>query len=157
MKILNRLFAEVFYDNTQSQLDAETLNAAIDELNSKKLDADAPISLDSITIDTESFTGLLSSDDDNIQSAFDTLDKVDADVLPYDNSISNLIASNIRDAIDAMYQLFFPLLTSFNGGPADGDNLIYTLDGGDPFSSEPMFSVDGGDPLGTRIDGGTSS
>ena len=143
MKVLNTLYADIFYDNATSGLTATTLKNAIDELSGI---ANVDISAATVTLDNSNFTGLLSASDDDMQSALDILDAVDAEAIPYDNSTSNLIADNVNKAIDVLYQLLFPEISEFSGGSPDTNDFVYTLEGGDPSSSEPDQTVDGGDP-----------
>jgi hypothetical protein len=151
MKILNTLYADIFYDNTTSGLTATTLKSAIDEISGI---ANIDITASTVDLDNSNFTGLLSAADDNLQSAFDILDAVDAEAIPYDNSTSNLIANNVKKAIDALHQLFFSALNVFDGGAPDTNTYVYALDGGSPDDGSTVLAVDGGDTLGQRIDGG---
>lgn len=153
MRILNKVYADIFYDNTTSGLTATTIQAALDELNANK--ANINISSSNTTVDTSGFSGVLSSSDTNVQAALETLDAIDGTGIAYDNSNTNLIATNIQQAIDALYALLFPEIASFDGGAPDTNNFVYVLDGGDP-STEPDQSVDGGDPQGPTVDGGDS-
>lgn len=107
-----------------------------------------------VTVDASGFSGVLSASDTNVQAALETLDAIDGTGIAYDNTETNLIASNIQDAIDALYQLFFPSVTSFDGGAPSSADYVYSLDGGVPSGSGQTLSVDGGDPQGTTIDGG---
>lgn len=108
----------------------------------------------SVTVDASGFSGVLSASDTNVQAALDTIDTIDGTGIAYDNTETNLIASNLQDAVDALYQLFFPSLTSFDGGTPSSTDYVYSLDGGVPSGSGQTLSVDGGDPQGATIDGG---
>jgi hypothetical protein len=151
MKILSTLYADVFYDNSTSGLTATTISAALNELAAL---VNVEIDSSTVSIDNENFSGLLANADDNIQSALDIIDVIDSGDIPYDNTTSNLIASDVKSAIDALHQLFFSALTVFDGGAPDTNTYVYALDGGDPDMGVSTLSVDGGDTLGQRIDGG---
>ena len=99
-----------------------------------------------IIVDSSGFSGVLSIADTNVQAALQTLDAIDGTGIEYDNSSTNLIAVNVQEAIDALYQLLFPEISQFSGGSPDTNDFVYTLEGGDPSSSEPDQTVDGGDP-----------
>jgi hypothetical protein len=151
MKILNTLYADIFYDNTNSGLSATTLKNAIDEISGV---ANIQLVAATLDLDNDNFIGLLSAADNNAQSAFDILDAVDAEAIPYDNSTSNLIANSVKQAIDALHQLFFSALRVFDGGSPDTNTYVYALDGGSPDDGATVLSVDGGNTLGQTIDGG---
>lgn len=107
-----------------------------------------------VTVDSSGFSGVLSIADTNVQAALATIDAIDGTGIAYDNSNTNLIATNVQQAIDALYALLFPEITSFDGGSPDTNDFVYTLEGGDP-STEPDQTVDGGDPQ-DPVDGGDS-
>jgi hypothetical protein len=109
-----------------------------------------------ITVDASGFSGALSASDTNLQAALETLDAIDGTGIAYDNSTTNLIATNMQEAIDALYQLLFPEIASFDGGAPSSTNFVYSLDGGDPDGEDQTLSADGGDPLGPTVDGGDS-
>ena len=107
-----------------------------------------------VTVDSSGFSGVLSASDTNVQAALATIDAIDGTGIAYDNSNTNLIATNVQQAIDALYALLFPEITSFDGGSPNTNDFVYTLEGGDP-STEPDQTVDGGDPQ-DPVDGGDS-
>jgi hypothetical protein len=115
-----------------------------------------PTAASGITVDASGFSGVLSASDTNLQAALETLDAIDGTGIAYDNSTTNLIATNMQEAIDALYQLLFPEIASFDGGAPSSTNFVYSLDGGDPDGEDQTLSADGGDPLGPTIDGGDS-
>ena len=98
-----------------------------------------------ITVDSSGFSGVLSVSDTNVQAALETIDAIDGTGIAYDNTETNLIASNMQDAIDALYQLLFPEIASFDGGAPSSTDYVYSLDGGDPSGSGQTLSADGGD------------
>lgn len=98
-----------------------------------------------ITVDSSGFSGVLSVSDTNVQAALETIDAIDGTGIAYDNTETDLIASNMQDAIDALYQLVFPSIASFDGGAPSSTDYVYSLDGGDPSGSGQTLSVDGGD------------
>jgi hypothetical protein len=107
-----------------------------------------------ITVDASGFSGVLSASDTNVQAALETLDAIDGSGIAYDNTTSRLIADNVQQAIDALYQLLFPEIGSFDGGAPSSTNYVYALDGGEPDGAGQVLSVDGGDPVGPVIEGG---
>lgn len=64
--------SDISYDNSDSDLDSQTVKDALDELSLKKADINSPAS--AIITDVSQFNGILSSDDVNVQHALNTID-----------------------------------------------------------------------------------
>jgi hypothetical protein len=102
-----------------------------------------------IGVNTSGFTGLLSINDSTLQAALNTLDAVNSQDIPYDNSISGLNASTVKEAIDRLFEILQPIAFAegYDGGSPETtqQEFLVILDGGEP-DSEPTQTIDGGDP-----------
>lgn len=111
---------DITYDNTESGLSAEDIQAAIDEVVTMIPEVPTEYAAEDITYTNEAIP-----DETEVGGALDhifmVLSEVDAGNISYDNTESSLVAENVQAAIDEVYNAIPEVPTGY-----DAEDITYT-------------------------------